>query len=223
MPISIVNRVKTITLPLKNSNGNDIITIYQNQDLVSGNEFLPTYKIVSFNSFIKNLKVYASIKSLPEAALPDFQLADSATQKVQKVLDIEWKSARKQLNLYIASDDSSQWEQVGSVSLLNPSGYAFRIYNLMDMFTDNLALELGENSKIGIQVENVGHGLLAANDKVTIHGSYIEEIILQSPDLPNITNVYVSGLLTNQPPTTNPSDYAVGNNALINNDFLVNN
>lgn len=218
MPISIINRVKTITLPLSTSDGANIVTIYQNNDLVSGNELLPTYKIISFNSFIKNLKVYASIKSLPEANLPDFQLADSATQKVQKVLDIEWKSARKQLNVYIASDKSAAWQQVGSLSLLNPSGYAFRIYNLMDMFTDNLALELGENSKIGISVENVGYGILAPNDKVTVHGSYVEEIILQSPDLAPITNVYVSGT------TNNPvADYSLGNSTLINNEYLVSN
>lgn len=222
MPISIINRAKTITLPLNSDNGTNIVTIYQNNDLVSGNELLPTYKIVSFNSFIKNLKVYASIKSLPEANLPDFQLADSATQKVQKVLDIEWKSARKQLNAYIASDKSAAWQQVGSLSLLNPSGYAFRIYNLMDMFTDNLALELGENSKIGISVENVGYGILAPNDKVTIHGSYVEEIILQSPDLQPITNVYVTGV-SNSTPDNQVKDYSLSNTSLISNDFLINN
>lgn len=222
MPISIINRVRTITLPLNSSNGTDVITIYQNDDLVSGNELLPTYRIVSFNSFIKNLKVYASIKSLPEASLPDFQLADSATQKVQKVLDIEWKSARKQLNIYIASDKSAAWQQVGSISLLNPSGYAFRIYNLMDIFTDNLALELGENSKIGISVENVGYGVLAPNDKVTVHGSYVEEIILQSPDLQPITNVYVTGV-SNSIPDNQVRNYSLSNASLINNDFLINN
>lgn len=218
MPITTINRVKTITLSLNSSSGTDIVTIYQNTDLVSGNEFLSTYKIVSFNSFIKNLKVYASIKSLAEAKLPDFKLGDSATQKVQKVLDIEWKSARKQLNVYIASNANSNWEQVGSITLLNPSGYAFRIYNLMDLFTDNLALELGENSRIGIQVQDVGYGLLEANDKVTVHGSYIEEIILQSPDLAPITNVYVSGI--NSSPIT---DYFLGNSTLVNNEYLVSN
>lgn len=222
MAISIINRVKTITIPLTINHANNIVTIYQNSDLVSGCEFLPTYKIVSFNCFIKNLKVYASIKSLPEANLPDFQLADSATQKVQKVLDIEWKSARKQLNVYIASDSDSNWEQVGSVSLLNPSGYAFRIYNLMDLFTDNLALELGENSRIGISVQNVGHGLLAPDDKVTVHGSYVEEIILQSPDLQPITNVYVTGT-SNSTPDNQARDYSLSNASLIDNDFLINN
>lgn len=222
MPISIINRVKTITLPLNSSNGTDIVAIYQNTDLVSGNELLPTYKIISFNSFIKNLKVYASIKSLAEAKLPDFQLADSATQKVQKVLDIEWKSARKQLNVYIASDGNSSWEQVGSVSLLNPSGYAFRIYNLMDLFTDNLALELGENSRIGISVQNVGHGVLAPEDKVTVHGSYVEEIILQSPDLQPVTNVYVSGISTTDP-DNQIQNSSLSNAGLISNEFLLSN
>lgn len=218
MPISIINRVKTITVPLGKNNSSEIITIYQNTDLVAGSDLFPNYKIVGFNSFIKNLKVYASVKSLAEVSLPDFQLADSATQKIQKVLDIEWKSARKQLNLYIATT-LIDWQQIGSISLLNPSGYAFRIYNLMDLFTDNLALELGENSKIGIQTQEVGYGLLDINDKVTVHGSYVEEIILQSPDLQNITNVYVSGGGTDSP----TSSYLLGNTTFIDNEFLLNN
>lgn len=219
MTISIINRAKTITIPLNSNHSNNIVPIYQSPNLIIGSEFLPSHKIVGFNSFIKNLKIYASIKSLEEVNLPNFELADSATQKVQKVLDIEWKSARKQLNVYIAGS-TNDWEPIGSTSLLNPSGYGFRVYNIMDMFTDNLAIELGENSKIGVQMQDVGYGVLEANDKVTVHGSYVEEIILHSPDLPNITNVYVSGVVTNNNPVSN---YDLGNNALVDNEFLLGN
>lgn len=218
MPISNVNRVKTIALQLA-TQSNNIQTIYSNASLPIGTELLPSYKVVSFNSFIKNLKVFASVTSLEEAPLPEFALDDSATAKLTKTLDIEWKSPRKQLNLYIASvpnPDSNQWLQVGSVSLLNPYGYPFRVYNVMDLFTDNLALELGENGVIGMQIQDVGYGLLSNADIVTVHGSYIEEIFLESPDIP--ININVSGGINNQVP-----NYELDNNSSVDNSFLIKN
>lgn len=219
MPITNLSRVKSIVLPVTESDRDSIIPIYQNTDVTIGSDLMEGYKIISLNTFIKNLKVFASIKSLAEASLPDIQLEDSSAVKLQKVLDIEWKSARKQLNLFIATDNQN-WQQVGSVSLLNPSGYAFRIYNLMDLFTDNLALELGDNSKIGIQIQNVGYGLLTNEDKVTVHGSYVEEFFLQSNEPPININVNVTGGGTVTP--TIP-DYSFGNNGFIDNSFLVGN
>lgn len=188
MAISNVNRVKSIVISLQAGNS-DIIPIYQNDGgLTLGKDFLAGYTIISFNCFVKNLKAFASVQSLPEVKLPDFKLEDSETDKLYKTIDVEWKSARKQLNLYISNTQITNnqtkegWSQVGSLSILNPSGYPFRVYNLMDLYTDNLAFELGDNSKIGIGVENVGFGLLDTTDKITIHGSYVEEIFLHSQD-----------------------------------------
>ena len=196
MPITNFSRVKTIVVPLMASTSN-VVTIYESNGLTVGNEFFSGHTIVSFNAFIKNLKVFASISSLETAPLPDFKVTDSQTQKLVKTLDIEWGSPRKQLNLFIGTQGSN-WLQVGSISLLNPYGYPYRVYNLLDLFTDNLALELGENSKIGVAIQNVGHGLLADQDSVTIHGSYVEEIFVKFDDplLPPI-NIYnqISGVL----------------------------
>ncbi|WP_009631017.1 hypothetical protein [Synechocystis sp. PCC 7509] len=186
MSISSINRIKTIANKLV-ANSSSIVTIYENTGLTVGDTLIANHKIISFNCFIKNLKAFASIHSLAEVALPDFDLDDSATDKLYKTLNVEWGSARKQITLYISnqlntSPDGSGWYKVGSLSLLNPSGYPYRIYNLMDLFTDNLAIELGDNGKIGIQIEDVGYGLLDATDTVTIHGSYSEEIFVQTPD-----------------------------------------
>lgn len=182
MPISSVSRVKTLAIPLSADSGSSMVIVYENVSLSVGSEFKPGYSIVSANCFLKNLKAFSQIQSLDEAPLPDFKVEDSETDKLYKTLDIEWKSARKQLNLYISSN-GLELHQIGSTSLLNPYGYPFRIYNLMDLFTDNLALELGENSKISVQFEDVGYGFLADNDRVTIHGSYTEEIFLFSSDI----------------------------------------
>lgn len=220
MPISTINRVKSITVSLNAATGNSILPIYQNSNVTVGSELLPGYKVVSFNCFLKNLKAFAKIQSLEESPLSNFALEDSATDKLYKTLDIEWKSPRKQLSLYIASGNAG-WSQVGSVSLLNPAGYPFRIYNLMDLYTDNLALELGDNSRIGITVDEVGYGLLEAADTVTIHGSYVEEIFLENKEPPINISVAVAG---GSGGIVNPiTDYSIGNVAIIDNSFLMRN
>lgn len=204
MTINTINRIKTIAHKLSASD-NSIVTIYQNTGLTINNELIPNYKIISFNCFIKNLRAFSLIRSLAEISLPSFNLEDSETDKLYKTLDVEWKSARKQITLYISNQLNTNssgegWFKVGSLSLLNPSGYPYRIYNLMDLFTDSIALELGDNGKIGIQIEDVGYGLLEPTDEITIHGSYIEEIFVQSPD-PTYVNI-VTGNVT--PPTPQP-------------------
>ncbi len=217
MPISTLNRVKTITVGLSPAS-NDIVTIYQNSGVTIGNELMPGYTVISFNCFLKNLKAFAKIQSLQEAPLPNFAVEDSATDKLYKTLDVEWKSPRKQLSLYIASGNQA-WSQVGSVSLLNPYGYPFRVYNLMDLFTDNLALELGDNSQIGVGIDQVGYGLLMANDQVTIHGSYVEEIFVSFTDI-----VYIPiGQTPSPEQPTAPSNSLINNSNLINNSFLIRN
>ncbi len=217
MPISSVNRIKTIGVSLS-SDSNAMAVIYENTGIIVGREFLSDYKIVSFNTFIKNLKVFASINSLDNAILPDFKIEDSDTDRLHKVLDIEWKSPRKQIDLFIQSNNKD-WLPIGSTSLLNPAGYPFRIYNLMDLFTDNLALELGDNSRIGIKVKDVGYGLLASTDLVTIHGSYVEEIYLVSKEPP--INITVTG--TSGGSVTPVIDNSFNNTSLVDNTFLVGN
>ena len=168
------NKVQTIVKKLDVNSASNFIPLYINSGQQNN---LPDTRVISVNAFVKNLKAYSKINSLPKTELPDFQLEDSETQKLNKVLDLEWNSPRKQLSLYIGEGES--WEIVGSVSLLSSFGYPFRMYNLMDFFTDNLAIELGINGKLGVRIEDVGSGLLASNDTVTVHGSYVEEVVLE--------------------------------------------
>lgn len=205
MPISSVNRAKTITVPLDASSGDQFVTVYQSSELTIGSELIPGYKVVSYNVFIKNLKAFSKIASLPEVALPDFEIDDSDTTKVYKTLDVEWKSARKQLNLFIGIENN--WNQIGSTSILNPSGYPFRIYSLLDMFTDNLYFELGENGKIAVAMEDVGYGTLAGADSIVIHGSYVEEIFVEYAE----PSTYITVPVTIPPITVNVTGGSISN------------
>ena len=222
MVITTFNRVKTIARELGTTTDNSIISIYRNTDLDIGDEFLPGYKIISWNCFVKNLKAYAKITSLDPIRLPNFGLEDSETDKLYKALDTEWKSPRKQLNVFIG--ENGNWHPMGSVSLLNPSGYPYRVYNLIDLYTQNLAIELGSDGGIAVQLQDVGFGLLTNQDRMTIHGSCVEEIIVEHPDPLTITNVYVQGGggITPQPPAP-VTGSLLGNNSLIDNSFLIGN
>ncbi|GAA6621584.1 hypothetical protein [Scytonema sp. NUACC26] len=163
--------VGTISHRLDSTSNPGVITVFQ------ANNNLPTVPgstKLNLNVFIKNFRAFAIIQSLAPVRLPNYTLEDSESDKTYKMLDIEWGSARKQLDLFIGVT-GQPWQKVGAISLLNPSGYPYRIYNLQDLYTPNLAIELGENGKLGVQVVDVGHGVLQGNDFITIHGSYTQE------------------------------------------------
>lgn len=226
MPITQTQNTKTITLALTPADEERIVTVYQSPRIVIGSEIIAGHRLISFNCFIKNLKAYGHIPSLPQTPLPDFQPEDSDAVRRKKALDIEWAYPRKQLNVFISSglaQDNAPWHQVGSVSLLNPYGYPYRIYTLMDLFTDNLALELGTNTRIGVQVQDVNWGYLDEIDRLTIHGSYSEEQFLSYEN--PVANVYISGgtgSSSNTPPPT-PGDGSIGNDSDIGNDTNIGN
>ena len=166
--MQIYNKIQTISRTITSVDESNIIVLFDNSAL-------PDPTRISLNGFVKNLKAFSKISSLVSVNLPVFELEDSESQKLFKTLDIEFNSPRKQLDLFIG--DATNWGQVGSISLLNPSGYPYRMYNLLDFYTDGLAAELGENGKIGVQVVDVGHGLLVGADTITIHGSYVQEYV----------------------------------------------
>lgn len=226
MPITQTQNTKTITLALTPADEGRIVTVYESPRVTIGSEIIANHRLISFNCFIKNLKAYGHVPSLPQTPLPDFQPEDSDAVRRKKALDIEWTYPRKQLNMFISSglaELNAPWHPVGSISLLNPYGYPYRIYTLMDLFTDNLALELGTNSRIGVQVQDVGWGYLNEFDRLTIHGSYSEEQFL-SYDNP-IANVYFTGgnIGGGSPSPTQPSDGAISNDSEVSNESDISN
>ncbi|MGB3761270.1 MAG: hypothetical protein WBA07_33665 [Rivularia sp. (in: cyanobacteria)] len=189
-----INIAKSIRIALNASTQDGLIQLTDNNNLFN---LSPHQRVISRNKFIKNLKAYASINSLPEAVLPDLLLEDSEFEKLNKVLNVEWGANRKQLNLFIGSGTEDDWMPIGETSLLNPAGYPYRIYNLLDILTDNLAFEMGNDVALAVRVEDVGFGLLADNDKVNIYGSYVEEIVIDD-SIQSITSIFEKTVLVNE-------------------------
>lgn len=118
------------------------------------------------------------MNSLEPAPFPEFLLTDTESQKLQKTLDIEWGASthKKRLDILIA-ESGGAWQVVGAVSLLKSYGYPGRNYRLIDTLTDTLAFEVGTGMKLGVRVVNMGYGLLANIDILTLHMGWIEEYV----------------------------------------------
>lgn len=185
MTVYTHSKIHNIAVKLR-TNSQEIVTLYENfgdlQQYIGKN-----LEVLAVNTYLKNLKCHSVIKSITAGNLPNFLLTDSETVKLQKTLDAEWNSPRKHLDVFYGLGDSD-WMPIGAASLLAPFGYPFRVHNLLDLFTDNLAAELGIGSRIGVAIRGVGHGLLESNDSVIIHGSYVTEFITTETSLPAIKN-----------------------------------
>lgn len=123
---------------------------------------------------ITNFKARAVVKSLQEAQLPDFSLEDSQTDRLRKSLNIEWNSPRIQLNLFVGLPED--WNFVGSLSLLNPMGYPYRVYDLLALYAGKESAYIGNNVSLGIGIEDVGYGGLKLTDRIDVHAEFIRHI-----------------------------------------------
>jgi hypothetical protein len=149
-----------------------------------------------------SLKVIAWISSLNEVQLPELLIEESKQQQAIKVMDLQWKSPRKQLDLYLLQNQNSYL--LGSISILHPSGYPYTQYNLMELLdANNERFLIGNDWDIGIKLEDAGYGLLNGNDKITVFGT-VEKVITTAISTPPFTiNLSTS---SNVGTTTPPSD-----------------
>jgi hypothetical protein len=176
----------TVTKKLRPQDGESIIPLISNNtDWFTANyNALPTDRWI--NGYLAELNCYSDINSLPEAAMPDYLIGESKSSALSKTLNLEWKSDRYQLDLYLTTDYPitalTQWSLQGSISLINPAGYPYRTYRLKDLLTNNLAFSLGQNATLGYAIRNVGKGIIQSMDTVVITASWKQELVLLQPD-----------------------------------------
>lgn len=175
--VQTFNLVETIGLLIPTTAGDQPITVVDNNPDRFANQFGFNHTNFSCSCFVKEFSCRATIRSVTEARIPQYLDTDTDSDRLIKALDVEWKSPRKQLSCHIAKQGQN-WINVGSISLLNSSGYPYRKYRLMDLYTDALAIELGAYSRIGVTVDEVGSGRLTTSDYVCLHGSVTYEFII---------------------------------------------
>lgn len=176
------SRSTQILSRLNNGSGSHVITIYE-PGYIS-----PYDRVAStrFYGYITDLRCKVDINSLDEAILPEIGIGDSRTKRITAVRDMEWTSPRKQMELLLRSPQSGEWINVASISLLNR--LPFYQVNLMQFLTDNVAFAVSNNSAVGVQITNVGYGLLAATDEITIWGAVKEELSVLPDRVKEVTH-----------------------------------
>lgn len=145
---------------------------------------------VLINRYLKSFKVTIDINSTAEIEIPDFNELATNLEINTALRNLEWDSPRKHLNLMLQTDGLN-WKQKGIVSLLNRGDLPYYDADLMAFFTEGLAVELGEITKVGVQVQDVGYGWMTALDKILIYGSLVKEVtvINTSNNLERIANL----------------------------------
>jgi hypothetical protein len=175
---------ETIAQKITLLNADNIITIVRNDPAYYRTEFAiddPYY----VNGFLSELYCYSEIESLPEVPIPNYETVDSETTKLNKTLQIVWGGPRFHLCTWISKSlnpTPDTWILTGMTSLLNSQGYPYRRDRPLDLLTDNLAREFGQNTCIGVSIRNVGHGLPDARDVINIDGAWKRDCRIVRPD-----------------------------------------
>lgn len=90
------------------------------------------------------------------------------------------------MDLLLRDSKSGGWVNIASISLLKRS--PFYQVNLMQFLSDNVAFAMANDSALGVQIVNVGYGILIANDEVTIWGAVKEELSTLPQDEKTVTH-----------------------------------
>ena len=170
------------------SQSSSIIQIINNDPNYARNRYVIPEGYVC-NGFLTELYVYTEIDSLTENPLPDYQLEDTESDRVIKTLNAVWGSTvpKFYLQLWRWRDVSNEWIPRGKVSLLNQYGYPYAISRPLDLLTDNIAREFGENFKLGVSIIDAGFGLLKTVDLVVVDGCWKQDVRVIKPDTPVVS------------------------------------
>lgn len=197
MPINSFSRGRTFSQELKPSLRGNFADLSLREDLNFTDDLPDKSKILSSTRYLKTLKAFATLDSLPESTA-QYSLIRNSNQP------------RKQLSLYLSS--SNLTAKIISLSLFKDENN----YNLLDLLTNNSSFEIDSRHSLLFQFENVGYGLPSSSDTITIYGTYVEEFTVFAPhpiyDLPSL------------PTPPDPSNnLLINNSAFIDNDFLIKN
>ncbi|MBK1987287.1 cadherin repeat domain-containing protein [Sphaerospermopsis aphanizomenoides BCCUSP55] len=116
---------------------------------------------------INSIKAMCWIESLDEVQLPDIQITDSRQQQAIKIMETQWSSPRKQLDLFLIKNNSNSL--ISSTAVINSSGFQYTQFDLLESLDpDNKYFILGNDTDLAVQIQDAGYGLLTGDDKINI-------------------------------------------------------
>ncbi|MCW5315634.1 hypothetical protein GTQ43_17995 [Nostoc sp. KVJ3] len=135
------------------------------------------YRVINESLSLSNVNAIAYIYSLPVVAFPTFALDASDSEQLLTAINLEWQGHRIQLDALIQVGSGSTYQRVKSYSLTNPNPYPYKEFLL-----DNQ--QLGNNCMLGLQIRNVGYGLLqngsSGSDTVTVSADLTHNLVIES-------------------------------------------
>ena len=133
------------------------------------------YRTIAEYVEVVNMQATSWIYSTAPVEFPVFELEDSESKQLLTAINLEWKSPRIQLDVVLKVGGGS-YQKIKSYSLLNNSPYPYREFSLGNH-------NLGDNAAIGLQIRNVGFGLLqngtGGQDRVACYADVIRTILIE--------------------------------------------
>ncbi|OYE02144.1 hypothetical protein [Nostoc sp. 'Peltigera membranacea cyanobiont' 232] len=135
------------------------------------------YRVINESLVLSNINAIAYIYSLPIVAFPTFALDASDSEQLLTAINLEWQGHRVQLDALIQVGIGNVYQRIKSYSLTNPSPYPYKEFTL-----DNQ--QLGNNCMLGLQIRNVGYGLLQnssnGSDVITVSADLTRNLVIES-------------------------------------------
>lgn len=163
------NRSVQIIEPITHENAGQISVIYET-GYVSPWDITQSLK---FYGFLTDLRARIDIRSLAESEIPDIPLGTSRTAKSEIVREMEYGSARYELELLIRNTYSG-WMSLFNFSLLNRR--PFYVVDLLSYLSNQPAFAVANDAMLGVRVVDVGYGSMQPGDSVNIFGCAREEV-----------------------------------------------
>lgn len=171
MMLKTFSTVKKIAVSLDANSGATIHPLFNYVPFT-----LAGYRVINENLALTNLKAIAYIYSLPLTEFPVFDLTESDSQQLLTAINLEWQSSRIQFDLLVQTGIGAVYQRICSYSLTNPNPYPYKQWTL-----DNQLL--GSDCMLGLQIRNVGFGLLqnsnGGSDILSVYGDLTTEITLE--------------------------------------------
>lgn len=156
------------------SDGNNIVTLVDFNQLLSGYQFLIQAGVMVEHAIVlEDLQAKVGLFSLAEAGWPNVNAISTDASKQAELAKIKKEGQKIYLGCYHAYG-SGTWEKKGEELLQNKDGLEQAWALMAPLFTTNETALIDEDLKIGLRIEPKAEGIggLKGEDYLTVFGSW---------------------------------------------------
>lgn len=156
------------------ADGNNIVTIVDFGQLLSGYRFLTEAGVIIEHSIVlEDLQAKVGLFSLAKAGWPNVNAISTDAQKEAELAKIKEEGQKIYLGCYHAYGNGP-WQYKGEEILQNKNGFEQPWALMAPYFSTNETALIDEDLKIGVKVESKAEGIggLKQNDYITVFGAW---------------------------------------------------